>query len=182
LTFFEQASRSSLLRLAPVSGAPALTLTRVLGLTTAVARLAAALSLTFVLAFARVFAFFRIVRQGLEGDPRFFRRARGIGSHGERPSQKAGNSRASNYCFGWFNHVVTFLFVVSVCLHEAAASRESLRIPGFPVSLGFPTWSEEIAMSLFREELIFSAGEALFSEAKPTVNDRVRSRWALILR
>ena len=117
LHFTEQVSRSSLLccrRLAPVRGAPALALTGVLGLTTSVARLAAALSLTFVLAFAPVFAFFRIVRQGLEGDPGFFRRARGIGSHGERPSQKAGNGCAGNYCFGWFNHVVIFLFVVSV--------------------------------------------------------------------
>ena len=117
LTFTEQVSRLSLLccrRLAPVRGAPALALTGVFGLTTSVARLAAALSLTFVLAFAPVFAFFRIVRQGLEGDARFRRRACSIGAYGEGSSQKASNGRSGNYCFGWFNHVVTFLFVVSV--------------------------------------------------------------------
>src|SRR5271169_5037029 len=101
-------------RLSPVSRAPTLALTGILALTASVARLAAALSLTFVLAFASMFAFFRIIRQGLEGDARFRRRACSIGAHGEGSSQKASNGRSGNYCFGLCNHVVLFLFVVSV--------------------------------------------------------------------
>jgi hypothetical protein len=37
-------------------------------------------------------------------------RAYGIGTHGQRPAEKAGNRGASNYCFGWF-HLFTLLFV-----------------------------------------------------------------------
>jgi hypothetical protein len=45
-------------------------------------------------------------------------RARGIGTHGQRPAEKAGNRGASNYCFGWF-HVFT-LFVCDWCLVASA--------------------------------------------------------------
>ena len=45
-------------------------------------------------------------------------RARGIGTHGQRPTEKAGNRGASNYCFGWF-HVLTF-FVCDWCLVASA--------------------------------------------------------------
>ena len=41
-------------------------------------------------------------------------RARGIGTHGQRPAEKAGNRGASNYCFGWFH--VLILFVCDWCL------------------------------------------------------------------
>src|SRR5271169_648760 len=41
-------------------------------------------------------------------------RARGIGTHGQRPTEKAGNRGASNYCFGWFH--VLILFVCDWCL------------------------------------------------------------------
>ena len=40
-------------------------------------------------------------------------RARGIGTHGQRPAKKAGNRGASNYCFGWFH--VLILFVCDWC-------------------------------------------------------------------
>src|ERR1700730_1009851 len=39
---------------------------------------------------------------------------RGIGTHGQRPTEKAGNRGASNYCFGWFH--VLILFVCVWCL------------------------------------------------------------------
>jgi hypothetical protein len=36
-------------------------------------------------------------------------RARGIGTHSQRPTEKAGNRGASNYCFGWFHVLVLFV-------------------------------------------------------------------------
>ena len=45
-------------------------------------------------------------------------RARGIGTHGQRPAEKAGNRGASNYCFGWFH--VLILFVCDWCLVASA--------------------------------------------------------------
>jgi hypothetical protein len=42
--------------------------------------------------------------------------ARGVGTNGEGPSYQAGDSRANNHCFGWFNHVPTFLSVFGICL------------------------------------------------------------------
>jgi len=57
--------------------------------------------------------------------------------------------------------------LVFVSLHEGAASRESLRMPGFPVSLAFHMVRGNWYVSI-PEELIFSAGEESFSEAQPT--------------
>src|SRR5208282_3718592 len=48
----------------------------------------------------------------MEGDARMAGRARGIGTHGQRPTEKAGNRGASNYCFGWFHVLVLFVCVI----------------------------------------------------------------------
>src|SRR5258707_9099621 len=69
---------------ASVSGAASLAFARVLAFATSVAGLAAALTLTIVLAFARVFTLFGI-SHGLEGDARIAQSARGIGTHSDGP-------------------------------------------------------------------------------------------------
>ena len=48
-------------------------------------------------------------------------RARGICTHGERPSEEAGNSRTGNHCFGWFHGLTFFL-----CMVDMAASAPEL--------------------------------------------------------
>ena len=37
-------------------------------------------------------------------------RARSIGTHGQRPAEKAGNRSASNYCFGWIHLFILFVY------------------------------------------------------------------------
>jgi hypothetical protein len=93
-----------------------MTFAGVLTFATVVAGLAAALALTIVLAFASVFALFSISHR-LEGDACMARRARCIGTHGEGPSEEAGNRRPSDYGPRWFNHVLTFLCMFGVCLY-----------------------------------------------------------------
>jgi hypothetical protein len=90
----------------------------VLAFTTVVAGLAAALTLALVLAFACVFALFSISHR-LEGDACMAGGARCIGTHGQGPSQEAGNSRPGDYGLGWFNHVLAF-----VCLLAGGLLRE----------------------------------------------------------
>jgi len=68
---------------------------------------APALALTVVLPFARVFwkGLFFGVSHGLERDARTVGGARGVGSRGEGPGQKPGNSRAGNHCLGWVHMI-----------------------------------------------------------------------------
>ena len=117
----------------------------VLAFATVVAGFAAALTLALVLAFACVFAFFSISHR-LEGDPSMARCARCIGTHGEGPSQEAGNRRPSDYGLGWFNHVITFLCmfgVLLVFLREACVARNPADAWFFRFACA-PTWSEEV--------------------------------------
>src|SRR5260221_8232565 len=92
---------------AAVGRAASLALARILALSTSITGFAAALPLTIVLTFARVFTLFS-VSYGLEGDARIAQRARGIGTHSDGPGQEAGNGGAGNYCFGWSYHLWLF--------------------------------------------------------------------------
>ena len=69
---------------ASVSCAASLAFARVLAFATSVAGLATALTLTIVLAFARVFTLFGVSHR-LERDARIAQRARGIGTHSDGP-------------------------------------------------------------------------------------------------
>src|SRR5258708_17717168 len=69
---------------ASVRGAASLAFARVLAFATSVAGLATALTLTIVLAFARVFTLFGVSHR-LERDARIAQRARCIGTHSDRP-------------------------------------------------------------------------------------------------
>ncbi len=66
--------------------------------------LATALALAAVLTFARVLGKRLLsVSHRPEGDARTAGGVHCIGTDGHRPSEKAGNRSAGNYCFGWFH-------------------------------------------------------------------------------
>jgi hypothetical protein len=109
-----KASSRYLRRLTSVRCAASLAFAGVLAFAPVITRLTPALTFTVVLAFAGVFTFF-CVGHRLQGDAGIARGARRMDTHSERPSEKAGHRSASNYCFGWFDHVFAFFFMVVIC-------------------------------------------------------------------
>jgi len=84
---------------------------------------AAALALTLILPFTRVFALFSIC-QSLQGNPGVgISRAYSIRPNGKRTRHQAGDCCACNDCFGWSNHlsILSNLWLVSGRLRYSTA-------------------------------------------------------------
>ena len=85
-----------------------------------------------------MFAFFSVLHR-LKGDPRMAGRARGVGAAAKDPVRRPATAAPAITALDGLI-MITFLFVfcVFVFLHQGAATRETLRVEDFPVSLARP--------------------------------------------
>jgi len=109
---------------ASVSGAASLAFARVLAFATSVAGLAAALTLTIVLAFARVFTLFGI-SHGLEGDARIAQSARGIARTATDPVRRPATAAPAITAFDrLIIYQLSFLWLLFPLLHDGVRRGE----------------------------------------------------------